>query len=198
MSVKCTICGGEIPHSLIQWCSDKSGTPEEIWSKGYTRANYENLMDEIRANYHSDPVDVHRAANTRLYLWSDGDGGGEYPVCWTCAGKAKRKCYGCGEIFTGQMEHYDKPWQYISLFNDITFDYGYGEFDWFFCNESHCIDYQAFLNSLYKYPGYTKAIQKAIEMFRSGDVEGARLYITTQLVQYNISEFKKARCKVMK
>lgn len=192
MSVNCEVCGGEIPRSLIRWCSDKTGTPEELWEKGYVSANIENMREMIRAEYYVAGEDVQRALQTRLSLWKGNDLNGDYPICWTCAGKAKRKCYGCGEIFTGHVEYYKKPWEYITLYHDTTWDCGYGEYRWFFCNKGHCLEYRSFMKGEYKYPGYTKAIEKAREIFRTCDVDTARLYITSQLVEYNISEFKKA------
>lgn len=190
----CTICGGEIPRSLLRWAASKTGTPDEIWSKGYFAANFNNIRKDIRSNITLDHEYVNRLLQTRLYLWPF-ETNPRYPICWRCAGKAKRKCFSCEKIFTGKLQFHSEPWEFIVAYNELSWNYGWGNYGdhWLFCGSARCLDSEAFLHGMYKYPGYRKAIQHALSLFRSGDTQGAMVFVASQLMEYEIHQRKRGR-----
>ena len=145
MTEVCTVCGGEIPPSLITWMREPSNDVDDAYAKGVATSIYQIVMD---APYqyvgHFKAVKHGSKFKTKFYLSEDK------PLCFKCLLKGYVECFFCGEI------HQDR---------EIPFKFKFIPYDEYLetneyvrnpCPSERCQKSDQAWKSQIKYPGFTK------------------------------------------
>ena len=145
MTEVCTVCGGEIPPSLITWMREPSNDVDDAYAKGVATSIYQIVMD---APYqyvgHFKAVKHGSKFKTKFYLSEDK------PVCFKCLVKGCVECYFCGAIHTNR----DEPFRFRYLAEDQYLETN--EYQRNPCSSYYCQRSDKAWRGQINYPGYKK------------------------------------------